>query len=617
MNTKALPLALFFLIAAVTGMWSQPMSHLGAHRLDPSPTLEPFYHGVASGDPLSNAVIIWTRVTTDSMTIDVDWQMALDTGMVNIVQSGSVTTDASKDYTVKVDVMGLQPYTTYYYEFTAEGRHSVRGRTRTTPVGMVDSLRFAVMSCASFGHGYFNVYRQIADRNDIDALIHLGDYIYEYADLEFGFTRNMVPTNEIINLSDYRMRHSHYKLDADLRAMHQQYPMFSVWDDHETANNSWVGGAENHNPGDGEGDWLTRKSVAIQAYFEWMPLRMPDPMDDDRIYRKVKYGELAELYMIDTRLEGRDEQGGDIDDPNKKLLGDEQFDWLVESMDTSSSQWQVLCQQVIMAPIEAFGLPINTDSWDGYRAERSRLFDEVINRGIENMVVLSGDFHTGWANDLPLDNYDPDDGSNSAGVEFVTTSITSLNFPVPIGENLIQLLNQHVKYVDLDDKGYYILDINQQRTQADYYHIDGIDSPGQGQSYDESWLTDDGSMHLSQGNSMSTPPNSVFSIPAPPDPRPPELMTSVEEPVEDLVLLGAYPNPFYEDFAIQYFVREAGKMEVMLIDVSGKMVYSEDLGHLNEGIWRTRVIGNNLPAGSYFVVLKSENGIFQRMVVKI
>jgi alkaline phosphatase D len=264
--------------------------------------LAPFFHGVASGDPQQDRVILWTRVTTDSTNAVVNWRIASDTAITNIINSGTVTTDDTKDFTVKVDATGLQPFTWYYYEFETEGKRSVRGRTRTLPVGDIDSLRFAIVSCADYTNGYYNAYAKITERNDIFAVIHLGDYIYEYG----GGTapRNHEPSNEILTLGDYRIRHSHYKLDEDLMRLHQQYPFFAVWDDHETANNAWFGGAENHTPGT-EGDWFDRKAAGVHAYYEWMPLRMPDPAETMRIFRKFNIGDLIDLYMMDTRLQGR------------------------------------------------------------------------------------------------------------------------------------------------------------------------------------------------------------------------------------------------------------------------------------------------------------------------
>ena len=284
-----------------------------AIRINLDSIYEPFYHGVASGDPLPGRVIIWTRVTPDTSTVDsiaVSWRIGTDTNITQVINSGITYTSSDIDYTVKVDVSGLQPDTWYYYSFTAFGKNSLTGRTKTAPTGDTDSLRFAVVSCSSYEHGFFNAYERIASRNDIDAVLHLGDYIYEYqagSYSNFITDRDYEPSNEILSLSDYRIRFSHYHLDPDLRYLHQQYPWINVWDDHETANNSWTDGADNHTTLT-EGSWTDRKSAAVQAYFEWLPIRLPDPADDQRIYRNFNFGDLLDIHMLDTRLEGRAEQ---------------------------------------------------------------------------------------------------------------------------------------------------------------------------------------------------------------------------------------------------------------------------------------------------------------------
>ena len=276
-----------------------------------NPSLFPFYHGVASGDPLQDRVIIWTRVTpNEDQDIPVTWRVAEDVNMQQVVKSGTFQTNSGRDYTVKVDVSGLNAGQTYYYQFEALGKLSQIGRTKTAPQLDPSQLRFAVVSCANYQEGYFNVYRKISQRNDLDAVIHLGDYIYEYEEGGYGYSddvgRGHEPESELVSLDDYRVRHSYYKLDADLMDVHQQHPFICIWDDHEFANNAYKDGAENHQPNT-EGDWEVRKGNAWKAYFEWMPIR-ENPVSPNRIYRKISYGNLLDLFMIDTRIEGREEQ---------------------------------------------------------------------------------------------------------------------------------------------------------------------------------------------------------------------------------------------------------------------------------------------------------------------
>jgi alkaline phosphatase D len=474
---------------------------LPAQRINLDPAMRPFYHGVASGDPLSNQVMLWTRVTPDSsmgQTIPVYWQIATDTGFQNVVDFGQTEARPEDDYTVKVDVCGLSSDSWYYYTFMAMDRISITGRTRTAPAGKNDSARFAVVSCSSYENGYFNAYADIAERNDVDALIHLGDYIYEYETGGFSSSvagRTEEPTNEIISLSDYRIRHSHYKLDDQLKRAHQVLPFITTWDDHETANNSWMGGAQNHNAG--EGPWAARKANGQRAYSEWMPLRYPFPGDSTIIYRKVRYGDLMDILVLDTRLIGRDEQ--DLfaaGSSNRSLLGQTQFNWLTQSLSDSSTVWKILAQQVMIAPLQLFGLPLNDDQWDGYAYERDQLTSYVVNNNVDNVVVLTGDIHTSWVNDVPGPGYNSSTGANSRMVEFVVTSVTSPGFPIAAGAGLVQALNPHMKYIDLTEHGYMVVSVSRTRTQADFYYVNTLSSNNFTVNRATSWHTLAGQRHV-------------------------------------------------------------------------------------------------------------------------
>ena len=268
-----------------------------------------FAHGVASGDPLPDRVILWTRVTPAVVkaAIVIRYAVASDPAMTQIVLRGSAKTNPARDYTVKVDAIGLQPHTTYYYQFAAEGATSPVGRTRTLPSGTAHSLRMAVVSCSNHAYGYFNVYGRIAQRADLDLVLHLGDYLYEYGAGQYGTARTPEPPTEIVTLADYRQRHAQYKRDADSQAMHRQHPIVAIWDDHETANNSWRTGAQNHQPAT-EGEWDTRVAMALQAYYEWMPVRPVDTANLRMNNRYYAYGDLADLIMLEERLNGRSEQ---------------------------------------------------------------------------------------------------------------------------------------------------------------------------------------------------------------------------------------------------------------------------------------------------------------------
>jgi len=273
-----------------------------------------FRHGVASGDPLADRVIIWTRLTPSAGrdgTFDLRWDVARDRDFRRIVRDGRVETGPERDYTVKVDVTGLEPGETWYYRFRHGERVSPVGRTRTLPRDGAQSVKLAVVSCSNYPQGYFNVYHDIAARDDIHAVLHLGDYFYEYP--EGGYANpialkllghNVQPPHETVSLDDYRTRYALYRSEPGLQAVHAAHPMIAVWDDHESANDSWGTGAQNHN--EGEGEWDVRKAASIQAWREWLPVRDAGDGDSERIFRHFDFGGLADLMMLDTRLYARD-----------------------------------------------------------------------------------------------------------------------------------------------------------------------------------------------------------------------------------------------------------------------------------------------------------------------
>jgi alkaline phosphatase D len=340
-----------------------------------------FDHGVASGDPQHDSVVIWTRVTPDDDTkqsIIVSWQVATDKNFQNLVNEDFAQTDIERDFTVKVDVQGLSPNSRYYYRFTAGSSASVIGRTKTLPLNVVSQVRLAVVSCSNYPAGYFNVYRELSLTENLDAIVHLGDYIYEYGrtdddgspayaseDAEI-LGRQVEPAGELLTLTDYRTRYAQYRHDPDLQAIHAKHPFIVVWDDHEIANDTYHSGAENHNE-DNEGSFVERKQAAIQAYFEWLPLRPLTPDNEGRIYRQFEFGSLVNLMMLDTRIIGRDIQlsytdyidptNGDFDSATfiqdassseRTLLGSSQRSWVTDRMNHSTATWQVLGQQVLM-----------------------------------------------------------------------------------------------------------------------------------------------------------------------------------------------------------------------------------------------------------------------------
>jgi alkaline phosphatase D len=493
-----------------------------------------FQHGVASGDPLSDRVILWTRTSPVSSrsTSVVRYVVATDPGLSRVVATGSTKTNVLRDFTVKVDVTGLSPNTTYYYRFAAEGEESPVGRTRTLPVGAAPKLRMAVVSCSNFAYGYFNVYQRIAERADLDLVVHLGDYLYEYGTGQYGTARTCEPANEIVSLADYRARHAQYKRDENSQAMHRQHPLVAIWDDHETANNAWVGGAENHQPAT-EGEWAARVAAALQAYYEWMPVRVVDPTQPRRNNRSYAFGNLVDLIMLEERVGARSEQlgtnigsasgyftqTGAYADATRQMLGATEEAWLFDKLRTSTAKWKMLGQGVMFAQLKAVGAPnaagggvfLNSDQWDGYQPARNRIYD-VIKGGagqapVGNVVVLTGDIHSSWAADLTPDpnnpnpaagGYDPVSGAGSLAVEFVGTSVSSPGVNDPSGAVAASLkpANPHFKYIDLNKRGYMLIDADASRCVCEWWHIDTVASISNIETFAVAFEVRDGSNRL-------------------------------------------------------------------------------------------------------------------------
>jgi alkaline phosphatase D len=512
------------LIALVSFVFAgnQPVT---PHAITLNPNLKPFYHGVASGDPLPDGVMLWTRVTPDTGTagpIKVYWQIATDVNFNNVVNYGKTEALEANDYCVKLDVCGLQPSTFYYYMFNANGKNSIIARTKTAPASNADndSARFAVVSCASWEHGYFNSYENISARNDVDAVLHLGDYIYEYASGDFTGNiagRTYDPTGEAYDSISYHFRHSQYKLDDQLRRIHQLFPFITVWDDHETCNDAYRDGGQNHQPAT-EGPYNVRKKNSTSTYFKWMPLRKPDPLDTIRIFRKLRYGKLLDLIMLDTRLYDRDVQDAALsNDPNHHMMGPVQRAWYFQQLADTTTRWKIIGNQVMFAPMKLFGQAVNKDQWDTYEYERNLIINQVLTNNYKNMVLLTGDIHTSWCNDVPGPNYNDQTGAGSVCVEFVGPSVTSLNFPIPVGQGIIKSANKHEKYVNLDDHGYYLIDVKKGKVQADY-KFNTVEQLHSADTDGPSYFVNNNERFLRLGTKVVAPAITAANPPLLPDP---------------------------------------------------------------------------------------------------
>jgi phosphodiesterase/alkaline phosphatase D-like protein len=500
-----------------------------------------FGYGVASGDPTPDAVVIWTRATPPTRPgdapalpgsgmgrpLEVTWEVARDERFRHVVRRGRRRTSPTSDHTVKVDVDGLAPYTRYWFRFRAAGQTSVVGRTQTAASGPhLHALRLALVSCSNYTGGYFTAYRAIAARDDLDLVLHVGDYIYEYGngadrygpDALIG-TRDGVPATETIDLRGYRLRHALHKADPDLQAAHARHPWITIFDDHEVANNSWNDGAENHTPVV-EGDFARRRRAAYEAYLEWMPFRLPEqrrvPHEGIRFFKRFTFGPLADLMVLETRqnrsrqvdVPGFTSQGGgfipvgdpaidaQLADPGRHLPEPQQLGWLERATASTDHRWHLVANQVVLAPVRwpgaVLGAPaslqlINSDQWDGYQADQQRLLEHLAAQpaAAGDTLVLTGDIHSTWAIDLPAGVVD---GTyRPAGVEFVTPSVTSDGFyEIAMGQfagqpaevvvaatrgatAAVAATNPWVRQLDGIGHGFTIVDVTPDRVQADMH----------------------------------------------------------------------------------------------------------------------------------------------------
>ncbi len=509
-----------FLTALTAAGLASPALALGVTGR-PTGRAPAFLHGVASGDPLHDRVILWTRITPSRLdgSAAVQWRIAKDRSLRNPIAAGAAVTDPRRDFTVKVDVTGLEPGRTYYYGFRSEGVDSPVGRTRTLPVGVARSLRFAFVSCSNFPYGYFNAYRRIAERHDLDFVLHLGDYLYEYpigvyANPALAGVRDVVPSNEIVSLADYRLRHALYRTDADLQELHRQHPMICVWDDHESANDAWRDGAENHNPELGEGEWSVRRAAAARAYDEYLPIRT-SPQGVERIYRRFQFGQLADLIMLDTRLHGHRRP---------------------EPLAAGLRPGGVALRHAVAVQVARCAMAIHRAAGDDGAARRTghqrhdhaqpgpvgRLFRHLVDNYIDNTVVLTGDIHSGWCNDLafnPWDaaGYNPANGLGVVGVEFVAPAVSSPG-PIPNPAEAIptaaalRATSPHMKFVDLYQRGYGLVDADAERVQGEIWHVPTVDSPAQGEQYSAGFVDASGANGLQPAGGPS--PNRTAADPA-------------------------------------------------------------------------------------------------------
>jgi len=477
-------------------------SHAPGRRI----TGYPFTLGVASGDPLPRSVALWTRLAPAPLSPDggmaakrfpVRWQVAEDERFRRVVRQGQATAAPELGHSVHVEAEGLRPGREYFYRFRAGGEESPVGRTRTAlaPGARPRRMLFAFASCQQFEHGYFTAYRHMAEE-DLDLVIHLGDYIYEYGPNDYRAPEGNVRLHEgpeTITLGDYRRRYAQYRSDPDLQAAHARFPWMVTWDDHEVDNN-WA----DEVPEDGQPPeaFLRRRRDAFQAYYENMPLRpfrRPRGIDLPLYRRRLPFGDLATFNVLDTRQYRSNQVCGDgVGEPRlerscpqraapeRSITGDEQMRWLLDGLGRSRSTWNVLAQQVFFAQQDFAAGPeevFNMDAWDGYVASRERILDFVARRQVANPIVLTGDVHANWASNLKADFDDPD--SATLGSEFVGTSITSQGDGFDIQDPQRQILaeNPHIKFYN-GQRGYVRCTVGRESWRTDYRVVPYVKRPG-------------------------------------------------------------------------------------------------------------------------------------------
>lgn len=488
-----------FLLTAGGAMgWVVWAEHQLPLMAQPKFSAYPFSLGVASGDPEPHSVVLWTRIAPDplagkpmpTVSFPVQWRIATDAQMTQVVQKGTVQAVPEWGHSVHVVAENLSPGQWYWYQFQVGDEMSPIGRTRTMPApgSQIEGLKFAYVSCQNYEHGYYTAYQHLA-QEDLDLVLHLGDYIYG-GDPKSGRPRQHVGSNPV-DLETYRWRYALYKSDPQLQAVHAAFPFICIWDDHEVENDYAKDQSQNF------ADpvvFRRRRQAAYQAYYEHLPLR-PTAQPQGRhlqLYRRFRFGDLAEFHCLDTR-QYRDDQacdqngkgGGQIVfncderlDPNRSLLGAEQERWLLEGLKQSSSRWTVIAQQMLMAELKQGIAPLIghwSDGWDGYAPTRDRILQGITQYQPANPVVIGGDIHSFWVTDLKADFQDPQ--SPIVATEFVGTSISS-GGPNPNLFTLALKINPHIKFFESRYRGYVICEVTPDQWTTYFRMVDQVEKPG-------------------------------------------------------------------------------------------------------------------------------------------
>ncbi len=544
----------------------------------------PFWYGVASGDPTDSGVILWTKVEVDLTQVNpipLNYLIATDADMDNIVQTGTTEATILTDWTAKIDINGLDATTTYYYQFElSDGTASQIGRTKTAPSGASNELNFAIASCSSIYSGYFNAYRRIAERDELDLVIHVGDYVYDFVDPDEQIRVPEPPPIDPLYLDEWRDLHTYYLLDPDLRLMRQMHPIAVLWDNHDT---------------DGDDEQTTME--AMQAFHEYVPVRQQ--ADDLHLYRRLQYGDLVDIIFMDAELYRNQDF---ITPEERSVLGFEQYDWLINEIDNSTAQWRIFGTQKMFglwniqdSPIDlpiGNGEVVDPNSWDGYMLEREMLLTHLRDNEKDNNIFVTGDLHFALALDIPIhpldpDEYNPETGEGSVGVEMMGGSITRGNLDESgydpfIGELLTQIsysLNPHHVYEELVKHGYGTLTIRPDTTIGRFWFSDILQFADVEELGEELFCVD-GKNHWERFGTVD-----------------------VELPVnEDFYVGNPFPNPANAELNINVSIKKSQQIMIQLFDIEGRRVGEPQFFNCHSNGVNTLTLNNkNIEQGMYMM----------------
>ena len=592
----------------------------------------PFLHGVASGDPTSSAVILWTRWTPPagfSGSKAVHYEVSSSMLFSQLTATGTVVTDSLVDYTVKIDVGNLNENAIYYYRFFCDGDTSVVGRTKTLSTSQL-ATRLAFVNCNDYTKGYFNSYKALADRNDVDAVFHLGDYIYEQGG---GVDdRAHHPNAEIWQLNDYRTRYSQYKLDNYLNRCHQLYPFVQIWDDHDIVVDAVSDTSLQHQAQ--YGSYQARKWAAVKAFREWNPVR-DDSSNFIKNWRKFSFGSMVDVFVVDDRLYQRDRIPTGVNDTLynsqfAKMLGPEQLSWLLNGLQTSTAKWKIIANGLMFSQFQLAGVPFVLENWDGYSHERNELLQLLKNQPINNVIVYSGDFHCAFAinvSDNPYNflNYNPINGNGSLAVEFIPPSASSDNFDEgndfglgaqnsQAAQSLISVSNAHMKFVDLTHHGYGLLDLNAQRAQNEFWFVNTLYDASNTSTYCANVSNvvynankvSSGSNALPFGN-LGPMPQGCFQEQA-------DLTEQTGGPA--FSVLSCFPSPFSDVLSFQLLGEVGKEIEVSLVNLNGQKVLEKEFVQTEVIQNFSLEVGQKLASGLYVLRVATDRAHWTKRVVK-